>query len=38
MVVLVCRPVYKCYWDGGLVHVLIIDGGMLRIREVEAVE
>ena len=34
MVVLVMRLNYKCYWDGDLVHVLLVDGGMLRITEV----
>jgi len=35
MVVLMYRYNYKCYWDGGLVHVFLIDGGMLRIWEAE---
>jgi len=30
------RPNYKCYWDGELVHVFLLDGGLLRIREAEA--
>jgi len=35
MVVLTYRNNYKCYWDGELVHILLIDGGQLRIREVK---
>ncbi len=35
MVVLVFQLNYKCYWDGNLVHVLLIDGGMITIEEAE---
>ena len=35
MVVLTYRRNYKCYWEGEIVHVLLLDGGMLRIREAE---
>ena len=33
MIVLTVRRSYKCVWDGELLHVLLIDGGMLRIWE-----
>jgi len=36
MVVLTYRYNYKCYWDGELIHVLLIDNDLLRIREAEA--
>ena len=36
MIVLVFRLNYKCLWDGALVHVLLVDGAMLTIREVES--
>ena len=35
MVVLVFRHNYKCLWDRGLVHILLVDGAMLTITEVE---
>jgi len=35
VIVLVARRNYKCCWDGGLIHVLLVNGGLLRIREVE---
>jgi len=35
MIVLTYRHRYKCLWDGELVHVLLVDGGLLRIREEE---
>ena len=35
MVVLVFRLNYKCYWDGVLVHVFLVDGGMVTIEEAE---
>lgn len=35
MIVLVYRRGYKCYWDGELVHVFLVDGSMLKITEVE---
>jgi len=33
MVVLTYKHNYKCCWDGELIHVLLVDGGMLRIWE-----
>jgi len=30
------RSNYKCIWDGELVHILLIEGGLLSIREAEA--
>lgn len=35
MIVLVMNLNYKCYWDGHLVHVLIVNGHMLTIVELE---
>jgi len=36
MLTLVMRLNYKCYWDAGaLVHVFIVNGHMLTIRELE---
>jgi len=35
MIVLVMRLNYKCYWDGKLVHILLIDGDMITIKELE---
>jgi hypothetical protein len=35
MVVLVCRDNYKCCWDGQIVHVLLVDGAMLTIKEAD---
>jgi hypothetical protein len=35
MVVLVCRSNYKCYWEDQVVHVLLVDGAMLTLKEAE---
>ncbi len=35
MIVLIHRRNYKCYWDKNLVHVLLIDGGLLTLEEAE---
>ena len=35
MVVLVFSLNYKCIWDGHLVHVLLVDGGLVKIEEPE---
>jgi len=35
MVVLVHRGSYKCCWDGQIIHVLLVDGAMLTIKEAE---
>ena len=33
MITLVFHIDYKCYWDGGLVHVFIIDGCKFTIED-----
>jgi len=35
MVVLVFSLNYKCIWDGHMIHVLLIDGGIVTIEEAE---
>ena len=35
MVTLTFRRNYKLIWDGNLVHILLIDGDMLTITEVQ---